>query len=400
MKNDQKKLLHLLIDKYEGSKLSTGENLRRVSIRIPFNKQTVPDYFNEVNFQRVEAINESCHRLEELKFVTINWRSKDQYIEAIELNIDKVDEIYSFLRRPKKSEQEEQLKLLLAPYSDRTDFIGRFARDMIDRLNNHKSVKRYFDLNNIKESQDVMTALCELVKQDKEILKRKFSVLVFKDSKRFEKIEGKITSIIREFSEEEFSNEDDILSEFNVITNPSYIYMKGIGTFLSSRETIDLEKLGTELVLNATAIENLKVVHLPAKRVLTIENLTTFYEYEPNKELVIYLGGYHNRMRRRLLQTIYHFNPNLSFYHWGDIDLGGFQILNHLRQKTGIPFHPYKMDLDTLKHYQQDAQRINQQSYLKKLKNLLDKDEFKEFQDILEYMIKHQIRLEQERIIM
>lgn len=399
MRMDHKIILHKLMDKYERSKLATGEQKRTIRIRFPFNKKTIPEYFNEANYRQIEQINEACRILEERGFVTIDWRIRDQYISAVELNVNQVDVVYDYLNRPRKHEHEQALIMLLSAYTDRSDFVGRFAQEMVARLNKHLSVKRYFDLSNIKDSEDLLTALCALVEQQEEILKRKFSVLLFKDSKRFERIENRVISIIREFSGEDFREDDDVLAEFNVLTNPSYVYMKGKGLFQCFKETIDLEKLGMEWVLNAKAVERLAILHLPVERVLTIENLTTFYEYEAKDELVIYLGGYHNRLRRALLKKIHQQYPNLLFYHWGDIDLGGIQIFHHLRKKTQIPVQPLFMDLQTLKRYEHDAQRIDNKSYMKKLTALLSDEQYHEFHEVIHYMVDHQIRLEQERII-
>ena len=41
------KILNDLLDKYENSKLSRGENQRAIHIAFPFNKKTMPKYFDE-----------------------------------------------------------------------------------------------------------------------------------------------------------------------------------------------------------------------------------------------------------------------------------------------------------------------------------------------------------------
>lgn len=42
--------------------------------------------------------------------------------------------------------------------------------------------------------------------------------------------------------------------------------------------------------------------------------------------MILYLGGYHNTVRRRLLKSIYDIFPEAEYRHFGDIDAGGFEI--------------------------------------------------------------------------
>ena len=110
---------------------------------------------------------------------------------------------------------------------------------------------------------------------------------------------------------------------------------------------------------------------------------------------MIYLGGYHNRIRRTLLNMIYETIPYANYYHFGDMDAGGFSILMDLRKKTGIPFMSYHMDLDTLKEYRQYAKRLNESD-----RNRLEKIRIeKEFSEVIDFMLEENIKLEQECII-
>ena len=55
---------------------------------------------------------------------------------------------------------------------------------------------------------------------------------------------------------------------------------------------------------------------------------------------MIYLGGYHNSVRRKLLELLYQDFPKAEYLHFGDIDVGGFEIYRDLCRKTGIPLKP------------------------------------------------------------
>lgn len=116
---------------------------------------------------------------------------------------------------------------------------------------------------------------------------------------------------------------------------------------------------------------------------------------ELENSLVVYLGGYHNTVRRRLLQEIYASIPEISYYHFGDIDAGGFEIYRDLCQKTGIPFSMYHMDLVTLKRYEGFGKELTQNDR-KRLENMTEIDGLR---DIVAYMLEHSVKLEQECIM-
>ena len=130
------------------------------------------------------------------------------------------------------------------------------------------------------------------------------------------------------------------------------------------------------------------------KRVITIENLTTFFRWHEPESLIIYLGGYHNGIRRTLLKKIYQELPKISYYHFGDIDAGGFSILKDLRNKTGIPFQMYHMDIETLKCYEKYGKALTESDRIR----LKEMEKNEELQEVVSYMLLHNVKLEQEYV--
>ena len=126
---------------------------------------------------------------------------------------------------------------------------------------------------------------------------------------------------------------------------------------------------------------------------MTVENLTSFHMADSKEVFLIYLGGFHNRIRREFIKKIHRQNPEIAFYHFGDIDAGGFYILEHLRRLTGVNFQPYHMDVVTLRKYQHYTKRLteNDQERLKRLKD-------SEFAQVIDFMLEHNCKLEQEAI--
>ena len=140
-------------------------------------------------------------------------------------------------------------------------------------------------------------------------------------------------------------------------------------------------------------LDDIEKVEISASKVITIENLTTFNSFVDRDAFVIYLGGYHNSIRRNMIRKIYENNPDKKYYHYGDIDAGGFYILQDLRRKTGIPFAPLNMNLGTIKKYKDYTKKLTKNDR-SRLKNLLGG----EFDEVINYMLENDCKLEQEAI--
>ncbi len=86
----------------------------------------------------------------------------------------------------------------------------------------------------------------------------------------------------------------------------------------------------------------------------------------------------------------------VTFYHWGDLDLGGFQIFVHL--KNLIPeLQPLHMDVATLKENAKFGDTYDGK-YRKRLQQLLDKEEYAVFYEVIQAMLHLGIKLEQEAL--
>ncbi len=399
MKTYSKVILNKLIDKYEKSSLYKENNKVNVNIYFKFNKKELSDYYNELNFKYKESINEECINLENKDYIKIHWKKYEEnnIIEKVQLDIKSLNEIYKYLNRVKKSRLEEESINLLKNHLGSNEWIDEFLNDMIKLLKEKRSVKKYLDIENQEQMKNLITGLIGVVSQNTEIPRRVLSVKLFNDSKKLEKLESKINRIMIDYGN--FNPDIDVFSESNVIKNPTYVYLKGKGRFKINNQIIDLEELNGEIGLNSSLIEKLEIQYLNVNKVITIENLTAFHFYNSDDELVIYLGGYHNFVRRNLLKNIKDFNDKLFFYHWSDIDLGGFRIFKHLRDKTGILFKPYLMDKDTLIKYKDKCMYIDDDRYINELEKLMDNTEYEKFYDVIGLMIENKIKLEQEAIL-
>ena len=394
-----RKVINQLLDTYENSLLSTGENKRTIQIEFRFTKTSIPAYFDESSSE-YENIHISMKELERKKLIRIIWKDnkQDYLIHKVRLMTDHLEEAYQYVgRRPKRGLEEENVALLQKYLDEEAPVTVAFVNYLLGRLQNHRSVKEYIDLEDRKETERFLRA-CVLVEQNREPrYLREFSITHFQDSKYFEQIESRIAKVFRHFSEEYGEMDSiDLLAEYGIYRTPNYVYFKGNAVISIGEATVDLSLLKQGIGISGEDFPKIRFSDLSrVKKVITIENLTSFFRYCEEDSLRIYLGGYHNRIRRTLLNMIYETIPYANYYHFGDMDAGGFSILMDLRKKTGIPFMSYHMDLDTLKEYRQYAKRLNESD-----RNRLEKIRIeKEFSEVIDFMLEENIKLEQECII-
>lgn len=217
------------------------------------------------------------------------------------------------------------------------------------------------------------------------------SIRVLGDSKAFEHIKTAVVSLLCEYGD--YPDKECVLQDLNIVSNPGYVYVKGNGKVTISGQTIDFGRLDGDFGLSSAVLDDIEKVEISASKVITIENLTTFNSFVDKDAFVIYLGGYHNSIRRNMIRKIYENNPEKKYYHYGDIDAGGFYILLDLRRKTGISFAPLNMDLGTIKKYKDFTKKLTENDRTR-LEYLLGG----EFDEVINYMLENDCKLEQEAI--
>lgn len=147
------------------------------------------------------------------------------------------------------------------------------------------------------------------------------------------------------------------------------------------------------IAISSDALDDIEHIAVPSGTIISVENLTTYHDTQETQGAIIYLGGFLNTVRTNFLKKLYTFEPHARYFHRGDLDPYGFLILENLKQKTGVPFKPIEMDLDTLR-------LCHQAGYFKPLdeadKKAIHSPALIEYQPILQYMNEHNCKVEQE----
>lgn len=387
MSKYEKAILNALLDKYEKSKSFTGENRINQKFIVKVDK-LFPQYANHANFNVFQAVNEAIDLLARKKLVSPKI-NKAHVCSEVHLNMDEIEQVYQYIGRAQKRDMNKAIIKVLEAYRDKNEILSRFCQAQIERIKVNKSIQ--FFNEDLQEFENILLAVDWVLKIDSEIFAREFSVRVFKDSKLFDRISSKVINLFFEYGD--FPEKDQVLGSLNIVKNPTYVNFKGAGAIVLSGQRIDLRLLKSDIAISSTMLEDIEKIEVIGKAVITVENLTSFHRAESRDAFFIYLGGFHNLIRRQFIKKIHKQNYGVEFYHFGDIDAGGFYILEHLIKQTNIDFKPYKMDLVTLKKFRDYAKPLteNDRERLKKLQGA-------EFDEVIDYMLNHNCKLEQEAI--
>lgn len=384
-------ILSVLMDRYERriGQLSQGGTPRR-SVTLDIPKQ-YPAYRDHLCAEE-RAIDDAVTRLAGWQMVAAP-RSPQGYYTKVTLEMDHIPEIYDFLeRKPAHKTRQEQLDLLLTFWQRNPDNLsGRFAGEMIAALQAGRSM-RYGLQGNLEKMRDVLLALEKIGQLNKETYIRNFSEAVFHDSKRFRSIAGTMRTILSDLTDQPVGKKK-ILEYYNLLENPTYLYLKGGWILEFPDSCIRLADFPGGIGLTSDGLSAIRSVRLESQTVVTVENLTTYHDIDSENRAVLYLGGFPNSPRASFLRMVYDSKPDAVYLHYGDLDPYGFLILENLKQKTGIPFIPAWMDLASL---QACFQAGHYRSLTKEDRNVMQSPMLCAYREIFAFMQEHNCKAEQE----
>lgn len=391
-------LINKLLDIYE--KRLTPNKKTINAINLPFNSSNTPSYFF-TDSSDYELYHIVCEQLKLEGIITIHWKNKipGHIIEKISLNQDKVDILYKKTGRKPKIDIIKDTIEEITKYKGGNKILDNFIDYVVDRVINNKTVKQYIDLNNIEDTKILLEGILAILNNTDEIYVRELSSLTLKDSKLLEVYEAKICKIIREFSIYEYDDHSSIYETFNVLKTPRQLIFKGDVKLSLGDGSIDISLLNCGLGINSEDLCKIIIIaNNNLKDIITIENLTTFYTFNNPNSLIIYTGGFNNSSTIELIKRIKTSIPNGDYYHWGDIDCGGFKIFKHLKEASGISFKPLYMDIDTYEKHKITGKDLTATD-ITLLNKMKEDDSFKDFKELINLMLLNNKKIEQESIV-
>ncbi len=418
----QSKVLEHLLDSYEKSKTFQGENLVNQNFSVNIGK-LFPRYQDDAEYDYFCQVNQSMEELGSMSLVTLEYQGRG-ILKKVRLNLEKLEDCYRLLgRMPRRQEQQELTALwedLLyweeGAGPERILPLLRYIEAQRVRIRKNQNVEYYG--HDLVEYRDLLTAARAVLENREEVFVRNFSIQLFHDSKRLELLAPRLEALLYQYGE--FQERGNVLEECGVVHTPTYVMMKGNGVLRlgdcgqgrrpGGRESepaqkIDLSGLKGDLALSTESLRSITELTVWGGRVVTVENLTSFHDYPAGEDFVVYLGGFHNKVKRDFLAELYRQNPTKEYRHFGDLDAGGFYILEHLKRKTGIGFRSLYMDAATLRRYEKDQRPLteNDRKRLQQLWQMLqDQKErgecLEDYGEVIAYMLDRGCKLEQEAV--
>lgn len=388
--------LNMLLDMYENSVTYKGQNIKNQSFAIKPEK-IFYDYNGDYTDQdEVNQFNREMQSLMEFEFVLLDYERGIPVISKIKLNTNSINEIYSVLKREDITEKRKREVKMYSQFMGIHYIMDAFCKKQIERLNDYKDAKYTSDI-----AINILKLLKYVLENNSDIMERELSVAVLGDTKLFEKsYKSRICSIIEEYGELDLSaldkkeKEKVILEEYQVFSNPSYVFFKGnIDIHYIDGSSISVTP-DNPIAILSEAIAQIEMIKVNSNRIVTVENLTSYNRMNDNKSTFIYLSGYHNTAKQRFLKKIAENNSGVSWFHFGDIDPDGYFILKNLVEKTGISFVPLYMDVKQLINYRQYCKPLEKNDMVKA--NSLLKVHF--YDEVMEFMLANNCKLEQEII--
>lgn len=410
LSKNQERVLTKLLDQYEKSATFQGKNKVRQSFSLQPGKM-FPKYLDDAEYDFFVLLNEEMRELEKNQLIQISERRGR--MEKVTLDTDHLKDAYQLLERMPRDAwqeqilgfldaQEEKIKKVVATgvlaeqVSELKNIYEKYIEAQRGRIAENKSVEYMDDMADYK---DLWTVLFTLFELEDDVYIRDLSVKLFSDSKRLEKIKTRVEGLLYKYGE--YPDKNLILEEYGLIKTPSYVMVKGNVILHFHDQELNVGMLRGDIAFSTESLRDITEIQVNGSRVITIENLTSFHRFSCSEdEVAIYLGGYHNRVKRAFLKSMYRDNPSVEYRHFGDIDAGGFYIFEHLKRKTGIPFRTIYMDSDTLQRYRQYTKELTPNDR-KRIQNLLEKEQngdSPEHLEVLSTMLKIGCKLEQEAI--
>lgn len=392
----KKVILNKLINIYERREVYNKEitEVRAISFDIAKEFKEYTDRYNHYSYKN---INTAIEFLENNGYITFVESDIGQY-KKVNLVITKVEDVYKYLEKesiPNKS--KKQLYILQKYEHISYDIIKNIISEFKKLVLKNKKIP--YDIKyDSKRLNEILNVLVAIVNIKQETYIRNFSTALFKDSKMFQKeYKSVIESILFDFTDEILEKEK-ILEYYNLYENPTYVLIKGDIKIEFENSVIYVKEIKNGIALSNNSLNDIKNINIFSDAVITVENLTTYHDSDENNSVYIYLGGFHNNSKEKLLRNIYKYNPNCNYYHKGDIDVYGFLILDNLIKKTGIPFLPLEMDIKTLDRFYNSGMYKELSEKDKKMIIETKCNQLIKYSDVLDYMIEHNCKVEQESI--
>ena len=396
MHNYEEKMLTMLVELYRKSKKDSGTGVINRRTRIKPTKLYVGYNRNDGDLDEINEINDTAKKLQEKGFLTYEMKGFSNEIAAIYLIDDQVEEAEKYLAGKygyeSKHEKMKRVEGIIAKYS------GYSPAADLECAKLRESLDKNIVPRNYEQTEEVLKALIFIERNERMLYVREASMLIYGSSKYFEENTlDAVCSLLRKYHGqpcEENELLDEILGKYHILAERQKICLKGNVIFVKNGRTIELDGFRNGIEFYADELGEIEKILVRDSRFITVENKTSYMRCQEEETSYFYLGGYANRFQREFLKKVYEDNPEIRYLHFGDIDAGGFYIHENLCKITGISFELWRMSVEELQDSRYAGCLLKLSANDRKRLKVLGEHEL--YRDVVQYMLEHDVKLEQE----
>jgi len=410
------RLLAQLIRKYESSKaFASGEPVKQKPQVSFANGPFQVEYEDEMDFRKKEWIHEVIESLATQGIVTVKWERflEGRQLAKVYLEPDRIKAAYELAGVTPRGKKMERLRNILATLDHHPwEWVAQWAREAVSALVERKSAG--LDLDDSEGYELLADVLRELPKLEDNIPKRVLSHRLFQNTKTFERlVERRLVHLVQTRSGIEFDSDADALESIGISDQPRSVWIAGTLRCSIGSDKFSLAMFPGGIGLSRDTVCLLTIDEIEGERIVLIENLTSWHQWVKERqganEIVVYTGGFPNRTVQQLLHKLgdyLHVDSRgegrrsgavgrLPVYHWGDMDAGGIQIFEFLRTHFFPELKPLGMDEQSFLRNVHTGMDFGR-SYENRLKEMLASERFDRWHSLLNLMLLHGKRIEQE----
>ncbi len=394
--NYEEKILTYLVDNYRKSKKDSGDNKTNRRTQVKPEKLYKKYNANDGEFSEITKLEQAVKHLSEMKYVYSTKEKFGTRIRCIYLADERIQEVERYLAEKygyiSKDTQIVEMKKIVDKYQNASSI----CREECTRLQGCIDARKV--CKNVEGLDDILRAVAFIENNQEELYIREASMKIYGDSKFFETTTLQpVCDILRRYSNREESDgelQDEILLDYHIAREPQKLCIKGKAIIDIFGREVDISGFSEGIEFMTSDFIHVKAIKLNTPVFMTIENRTSYLRYRKDNVVTFYLGGYANRYQRDFIKMIYANNVDVRYMHFGDIDAGGFWIHRNLCEITGVNFGLYCMSVDELQNVEfalckkalTDGDRIR----------LMELKKFDAYTKVADYMLKNNIKLEQE----
>lgn len=332
--------------------LKKADRADKQRVRLGYKESIMKPYIDNDPIGVTQAVHHEFNRLEAAGIIQIKWVTPNALIQYADLiDADALAKKLDVNRLSSKFALAKNQVLQHLP--ENSPHLKAIEADLFNKWQQTGNYEGF----TVDDPDSLIQAVCAadaMLNITSEIDERHFSIQVLGDSKKLKGLVGKIAKLHRLRDEEipEAISHQDVFQLFGVVPIKHPAYLSGEVRLHATQGTASISAdfppcigVWPDYVDSVSSETDIKMV-------TSIENQATFMRYlekeKTKDELVIYTAGIPSPVFRKLYKQIIKAIPDASLRHWGDIDVGGFTILNILVNTAERAVTAYRMTPD---HY-------------------------------------------------